>query len=210
MTRNEKLLFAGVALGLSFLLFRRPAPRLAPAPAVRAFPYITASQRDGRFGPLVAEPAPTPANPEAVTTDGRWIAKNLVMATVPELANVPGAAGGRVAIHKAAKAPLEELFRQLRRRGLLHKVLSWDGSFAPRFVRGSTKTLSSHAYGTSFDINAKWNPQGRPPVALSSRGSVHEIAAVAVPLGWFWGAWFSNPDPHHFEWTGTASGRAIA
>jgi len=41
---------------------------------------------------------------------------------------------------------------------LLKHILTFDGAYTSRFIRCSNKTLSNHAFGTAFDINAGENP----------------------------------------------------
>jgi hypothetical protein len=66
-------------------------------------------------------------------------------------------------------------------------------------VRGSTTTLSNHAYGTAFDINAAWNGLGREPAPLGAKGSVLELLPLAEAHGFAWGGLFSRRDAMHFE-----------
>jgi hypothetical protein len=66
-------------------------------------------------------------------------------------------------------------------------------------VRGSNTTLSNHAWGTGFDINAKWNPLGAVPALRGDTGSVRELVPIAHDHGFFWGGHFSRSDGMHFE-----------
>jgi len=67
-------------------------------------------------------------------------------------------------------------------------------------VRGSRKTLSNHAYGTAFDINAGWNPMGRTPPVVKKEGSVRRLVETANVYGFYWGGHYPNrPDGMHFE-----------
>lgn len=162
----------------------------------RWFPYITAAERDARFGPLRAVPAPTAANPEAIQITNDF-PRNIVRVHIPELIGVKGAPSGTIELHRDAAESLEAVFRDLKKRGLLKYVRSFNGSYVPRFVRGSATTLSSHSYGTSVDINADTNPQGNKPTPEQEK-----IARVFAEHGWFWGDWFPTRDPHHFEYLG--------
>ena len=83
---------------------------------------------------------------------------------------------------------------------MLDRVLTWDGSFAPRFVRGSRTVLSNHAFGTAFDINAALNPRGTRPLLVGKKGSVRELVTIANDHGFYWGGHFvAKPDGMHFE-----------
>ena len=60
-------------------------------------------------------------------------------------------------------------------------------------------TLSNHAWGTAFDINAALNPRGTVPVFRGQPGSVRELVPRANDLGFYWGGHFSRRDGMHFE-----------
>ncbi|MBM4442520.1 MAG: M15 family metallopeptidase [Candidatus Rokubacteria bacterium] len=162
-------------------------------------PY-TSAEMHGRFGTIIATPDPIPTNPEqvrATNPDGRIVLERVV---VPEFSDVTGGPrGGLVMMHAAAAEPFRALVDAWRREGLLKRVRSWGGSYAPRYVRGSRTTLSRHAWGTAFDINSAWNGLGVAPPARDAPGSVRDLVPVAVELGWYWGGWFSRPDGMHFE-----------
>jgi len=83
---------------------------------------------------------------------------------------------------------------------LLSKIFTWDGSFVPRFQRGSTTKLSNHAFGSAFDINAAFNPLGALPPLIEQKGSVRELVEIANANGFYWGGHFdSRKDGMHFE-----------
>ena len=92
------------------------------------------------------------------------------------------------------------LVELLGREGLLEGVLSFDGAYNPRFMRGSREVLSAHAFGVAFDINARWNRVGTIPEPAGEKGSVRELVALANEFGFFWGGHFKRrPDGMHFE-----------
>jgi hypothetical protein len=72
-------------------------------------------------------------------------------------------------------------------------VLTWDGSFVPRFIRGSRTTLSNHAFGTAFDINCGYNRLGTIPALLGNKGYVRELVELANEHGFYWGGHFASP-----------------
>ena len=78
-------------------------------------------------------------------------------------------------------------------------ILTYAGSFVPRFIRGSLSNLSQHAFGSAFDINARWNAFGATPAALGSKGTVRPLVAIANQLGFYWGGHFARRDGMHFE-----------
>ena len=83
--------------------------------------------------------------------------------------------------------------------GLLDRIISFGGGFEPRFVRGSTTTLSNHSFGSAFDINVAWNERGHRPALVGEKGSVRELVPIAHKWGFWWGGHFSTPDGMHFE-----------
>ena len=89
------------------------------------------------------------------------------------------------------------------RRPLGECRLTFDGSCELRLKRGSTKAdianLSNHAWGTAFDINARWNPRKSVPAMMGDRGCVRELVAIANANGFYWGGHFSTVDGMHFE-----------
>lgn len=83
--------------------------------------------------------------------------------------------------------------------GLGDRVLSFAGSWVPRFVRGSTTNLSNHAYGSAIDINVPWNQLSTVPALKGKRGSVRELVPIANECGLYWGGHFNRADGMHFE-----------
>jgi hypothetical protein len=102
--------------------------------------------------------------------------------------------------HRLAADQLIGLWQDWEQAGLLDRILSFDGAFVPRFIRGSTKTLSNHAFGSAFDINASLNGLGVRPPLFGQRGSVRELVPIAHKWGFYWGGHFNTrPDGMHFE-----------
>jgi hypothetical protein len=95
---------------------------------------------------------------------------------------------------------LKALWEDWERADLLDRILSYDGSFVPRFIRGSATQLSNHAFGSAFDINADENRLGTRPPLAGARGSTRELVPLANKHGFYWGGHFSTrPDGMHFE-----------
>ena len=166
-------------------------------------PLTSMAQRQALFGPVEFEAAPTPSNPEAIRITNGWDAANIETVMVPQLVGKPVfgvPSKGRVQFHKKAAPQLLALWAAWESARLLDRVLTYDGAYNPRFVRGSTTELSNHAFGTAFDINQKWNPLGAIPALAGREGSVRELVAIANEHGFFWGGHFKNrPDGMHFE-----------
>lgn len=131
---------------------------------------------------------------------GSWTAQNIVKLRIPQLAGIEGCnPTGTIYFHKLGVEQLEGFFDEVEARRLKSRILTWAGSFVPRFVRGSSTDLSNHAWATAFDINAAWNGLGRTPAASGKSGSVVELVSIANDFGFYWGGHFSRPDGMHFE-----------
>ncbi len=92
------------------------------------------------------------------------------------------------------------MFEQWERAGLKSHILTWGGSWVPRFVRGSRTQLSNHAWGTAFDVNVRWNMLGTQPALRGQKGSVRELVQIANDNGYYWGGHFHKRiDGMHFE-----------
>jgi hypothetical protein len=174
-------------------------------------PLRTNAEREALFGHIAYTSAPTKSNPEGIRITNDWVSRYIVVTEIPQLALIPGImhrgqrvgagpASGRVRCHRAIADQLTWLWAAWETAGLLDRVLTWAGLWNPRFIRGSRHILSSHAYATSFDINAPWNGLRREPAALGKRGCVRELVPIAEEHGLFWGGNFkSRKDAMHFE-----------
>ena len=126
-----------------------------------------------------------------------WERDNIVTVNIPQLTNVKG--GPNVRFHKLGANQLKKLWSDWEKANLLNLVLTWAGSFVPRFVRGSSTNLSNHAFGSAFDINVEWNQLGALPALVGRKGSVRELVPIAHENGFYWGGHFSRLDGMHFE-----------
>jgi hypothetical protein len=170
------------------------------APPRPPFPALGAQGRAETFGDYSFVSAPVSGNPEAIQITSNWLKESIVSVEIPQLAGVKGApASRRVQFHRLVAPRVAELFARWEEAGLVGSILTWDGSFVPRFIRGSRTVLSSHAHGSAFDINARWNGLGAVPARSTAKGSVHRLVAAAHALGFYWGGHFSRPDGMHFE-----------
>ncbi|GAB6040793.1 M15 family metallopeptidase [Endothiovibrio diazotrophicus] len=159
--------------------------------------------RRALFGEYEFEAAGSPQNPERVKVIGDWERRNIKTVVIPQLRGVPvfgRYSSGRMRFHRAGETQLKGLWSAWEREGLLENVLSYDGAHNPRFLRGSRDTLSTHAFGIAFDINARWNRLGALPAKAGETGSVRELVGLANEYGFFWGGHFrERPDAMHFE-----------
>jgi hypothetical protein len=159
-------------------------------------PLTTNAARQRIFGTFTFEPAPFRDNPENIRITNNWDKENIISVTIPQLKPLTG--GTKMQFHKLAADQLIQLWKDWDDAGLLHLVLSFDGSYAPRFVRGNTKTLSNHAFGSAFDINFPWNKLGAIPALVGQKGSVRELVPIANENGFYWGGHFERKDGMHF------------
>jgi peptidoglycan hydrolase-like protein with peptidoglycan-binding domain len=131
---------------------------------------------------------------------GDWEARHIVPIRIAQLIGVTGApASGRIRVHRLVTEQVAGLFQAWQQDGLLRLVKTWEGSFVPRFIRGSSTTLSNHSWGTAFDINYQWNRLGHLPALRGASGSVRELVPRAHQFGFYWGGHFSRRDGMHFE-----------
>jgi len=173
-------------------------PNFPPEPAFR--PIVGDAARQELFGPLAFEPAPRPDNPEAIRITNDWADRNIVRVTVPQLTRFEfSGPNGEISFHRKAADQVVALFQAWEDAGLADLILTYAGSWAPRFIRGSRRTLSNHAFGTAFDINAGWNGLGREPARVGRTGSVRKLVPLAHQHGFYWGGHFSRRDGMHFE-----------
>ena len=107
---------------------------------------------------------------------------------------------GKVRFNIQAAEALKAAWAELEEKGLLDRVVSWDGAYSGRLIRGSTNRLSGHACGTAFDINAAFNPFGKTPTPKGEPGSVIELVGVFENHGFIWGGNYRSPDATHFEY----------
>jgi len=79
----------------------------------------------------------------------------------------------------------------------VHHALGTAGMLCCRFVRGSTRSISNHSWGTAIDftLNGVLDRRGdnRVQVGLTL------IASIMNQHGWYWGAAFRTEDAMHFE-----------
>ncbi len=198
---GQRTLLKAVSQGFELVEQPRDDDRGSNFPPPPTFePLVTNQQRAQVFGSFDFVPAPTAAEPGAVRILGNWQRDNIVKVPVPQVRNVQGARGrDYIWFHRLAARQLQALWSAWEVAGLLDRVLTYEGSFNPRFVRGSTTTLSNHAFGSGFDINYTWNKLGHRPALVGQRGSVRELVPIAHQHGFYWGGHFGRPDGMHFE-----------
>jgi len=199
---GQRTLLKAVSQGFELAEQPRDDERGSNFPPPPGFsPLITNQERAQVFGSFDFVPAPTESDPEAVRILGSWQRLNIVKVTVPQIQRVQGARGrDYIWFHRLGAGQLQALWSAWEAAGLLDRVLTYEGSFNPRFVRGSTVNLSNHAFGSGFDINYRWNRLGHVPALVGQRGSVRELVPIANEHGFYWGGhWQGRKDGMHFE-----------
>jgi hypothetical protein len=160
---------------------------------------LDSTERETTFGgPFEWKHKPVPGSKENIVILGNWEKENIVRVEVPQLRMVPGNFTAMRLNKRVVKQTLA-LWAAWEKAGLLPKILSWEGAFNARLIRGSTTSLSNHAYGSSFDINYHWNGLNKTPARAGTKGSVRELVPLAHKHGFFWGGNFSRLDGMHFE-----------
>lgn len=129
--------------------------------------------------------------------------KQLVRVPVPQLKGVwcyGNRHSGNVRFHKKAVPQLLGAMQEIEEAGLLEDITSYGGTYVFRFIRGSTKTLSNHAFGVAIDFNMKENGLGKKPALVGEPGTLRRVAVIFEKWGFFWGGWYKNrKDGMHFE-----------
>lgn len=186
-----------------------PSPLPAPTPSVPGAvrdeswppkpdfqPLVNNEARAAIFGKFEYVHEPQPNNPENIRILGNWVRQNIVSVNIDM---GPSVGARKVQFHRKASQQLQDLWLAWKDAGLLDRVLTYAGSFVPRFVRGSTKYLSNHSFGSAFDINVAWNGLGKKPALVGDKGSVRELVPIANQHGFYWGGHFGRLDGMHFE-----------
>ena len=163
------------------------------------FGPLSFTDRAKVFGSFGFVPAPVAGNPEGIKITDGWDKHNIISVDCPQLHGTKGCPSGKVSFHAKGAKQLQALWAAWEAAGLLPLVLTFDGGWNPRFVRGSTKYLSNHAWGTAFDLNYKWNALGCVPALVGKEGSVRKLVEIAHSNGFYWGGHFGRLDGMHFE-----------
>lgn len=155
----------------------------------------------GMFGDFEYEDARTADNPRGIRILGDWQRKNIVKVELPQLAKVTGGKRKHMWFHRLARQQLTELWTDWEKAGFLDRIITYDGSFNPRYISPSGGKLSLHSWGSAFDINAHWNQRKKIPAQLGEKGCVRELVPLANQHGFFWGGHYSEriADGMHFE-----------
>jgi hypothetical protein len=160
------------------------------------FKPLTQSQLQAMFGKI--EYTVKPDGSSINITNG-WEAANKITIEIPQIAGLPPYNTNKISVHRKAAPQFQRLFNEWEKAGLKRLILSYDGSYLARLIRGSSTSLSNHAYGTAIDLNYAWNGLGKIAALKGQQGSVRELVPIANSLGFYWGGHFSRNDGMHFE-----------
>ena len=165
-------------------------------PAPPDFKPLAPAQIQTMFGKIEFSINP---DQSSITITNGWQANNLVTIEIPQIQSLPPYHTHRISVHTKTANQFRNLFIEWEKAGLLDLLLSYDGSFTPRLIRGSSNVLSNHAFGIAIDVNVAWNKLGVIPALKGQQGSVRELVSIANDLGFYWGGHFQRNDGMHFE-----------
>lgn len=89
--------------------------------------------------------------------------------------------------------PLSKAFKWLIETGHVKELITWDGCFNIRYVKGSSTEMSLHSWAIAIDVNAFEN--GLRQVPKLSDGFV----LCFKQAGFDWGGDFKRQDGMHFQ-----------
>jgi hypothetical protein len=202
---NNQTLGEAMKLGFPVLEDTQDASETGPnfPPPPKNLTALSNSAVQQIFGKFKFKAAPLPNNPEHIIITDDYVQKNILQVPIPQLIGVKGAPpSGKIDFHRLAANQLVQLFEDWAKAKLINRILTFDGSFVPRFVRGSKTVLSNHSFGSTFDINAGFNRRGHTPALVGMKGSTRELVTIANANGFFWGGHFKRTksvDGMHFE-----------
>lgn len=112
-------------------------------PSPPNFRPLSQSQLQSMFGRIEFEIKPD--NSSIHITNG-WEVSNLVIIEIPQIKGLPPYHTNKMRVHKKVANQFRNLFDEWENAGLLSLILSYDGSYTPRLIRGSSTNLSNHAF----------------------------------------------------------------
>lgn len=95
--------------------------------------------------------------------------------------------------NKDLSVPLTQALLNVKNRGLLSQLKTFDGCYMVRAIRGQAM-ISTHCYAMAIDINAAENKLGETPT-LSP-----ELVKCFTDMGFLWGGNFKRQDGMHFQY----------
>jgi hypothetical protein len=110
----------------------------------------------------------------------------------------------KIYINKDIVKVFEDTMNALVSNGCYKEIMTFDGMFNVRYIRGSKTKLSIHSWGLAIDLNAAHNPLGHTKDMCIAKGLTpfsNEFDNTFRNLGWTCGIDFSRADGMHFEYT---------
>jgi hypothetical protein len=160
---------------------------------------LSDKQKNSSFGTIKWRRNYKSKDREAIIITNGWDDQNIIVTNVPQLVKLGLSKTGNVSWHKKCEKQLLSLWKEWDDTGLLKYVISYEGAYNPRLIRGSRTSLSQHSYGVAFDINAAWNGLGKYPAGPGQRGCLYKLVPSMYKWGFYWGGHFSRRDGMHAE-----------
>ncbi len=132
--------------------------------------------------------------------------QNMGMLDFSDYSKVNKRLPNKIYCNKIIMEDLCKVFNDLVRTKLINEIISYDGCFNPRYIRGleHRKILSNHAFGTALDFNATQNPLGKSReecIALGLKPFSPGFIQIWGEYNFLSGEKFKRRDLMHFEYT---------
>lgn len=104
----------------------------------------------------------------------------------------------RLTMIRPALDSLQQIMARLQKEEPdIYAAIGTEGALCARYVRGSAKSVSSHAWGAAVDLKLKKNLDNMGD--NSTQFGLVVLAEFFNEAGWYWGAGYSREDSMHFE-----------
>jgi len=155
-----------------------------------------ASKAEQRYGNVMESPQKLQA----------FQRQNMGMLDFSDYSKVNKRLPNKIYCNKIIMEDLCKVFNDLVRTKLINEIISYDGCFNPRYIRGleHKKILSNHAFGTALDFNATQNPLGKSReecIALGLKPFSPGFIQIWGEYNFLSGEKFRRKDLMHFEYT---------
>lgn len=139
---------------------------------------------------------------ESAKTLADFQKKNMTLLDISKFKKANKVLPDKIYCNKKITSDLLNVFEELTKTELIREIVTYDGCFNPRYIRGmeSRKILSNHAFGTALDFNAALNPLGFSRNKLEKPFSV-QFTDIWKMFNFQNGFVFNRPDGMHFEYT---------
>ncbi|WP_244564509.1 M15 family metallopeptidase [Rhizobium sullae] len=104
----------------------------------------------------------------------------------------------RLTMIRPALDSLGQIMERLRKEEPdIYAAIGTAGALCARYVRGSNRSVSSHAWGAAVDLTLKKNLDRMGD--NNTQFGLVVLAEFFNDAGWYWGAGYSREDSMHFE-----------